>query len=280
MVILGSRVYTESKILRSVNALLKMTMKHRKSTVRGLGCMVWRAVTWVYFQPALPVDEEDDSADEGEPEVDEDERQDIAERRDRDVEAARERYWETVQSVVEMGTGVCTVAALLGDESISRDDEQALRRSIFILRSLIKKGGEHIVQALDALQQLLGPFAIPEDSTLEETLEAKNQVGEWEFNKLLAPGLFSAHPGVLTAEYKSLSTAVRPLFEQSADAGDIRWLTKAELATEWVHDGLVSIWRDAMLALKWPKDAQTLTVSSSTTKGDTETGLIRSSRLR
>lgn len=264
VVILGSRVYTEAKILRCVNALLKMTMKHRKSTVRGLGCMVWRAITWVYFQPALPFDEEETTEDEAEADddADEDDRREFADRRERDTEHAREKYWDTVQSIVEMGTGVCTVAALMGDESETRDDEEAIQRTVTILRSLVRKGSEHVAQAVDALQQLLGQHAIGEDTTLEEVMEAKAQAGPWSPNKLLAPGLFSAQPGILTAEYKTLSTAVRPLFEQSADAGDIRWLTKEELESTLVHNGLLAVWKDVMMAFKWQGDAQAMLVSA------------------
>lgn len=46
---------------------------------------------------------------------------------DQDIPLARENFWKLIRSVVDMGVGVSTVAALIADE---HDDEDRLRKAI------------------------------------------------------------------------------------------------------------------------------------------------------
>ncbi|KAH9949823.1 hypothetical protein B0H21DRAFT_819758 [Amylocystis lapponica] len=224
IVMLGPAVYTNTKVARQVTALAVLGMRHTRSSVRALGSLIWRCMTWAYFRPPLVrlEDEESDAeVDEGETELDDED----------GVENGLGEVWKVVQSIVDMGAGVATLGALLGGESTRR---VALRRSLSVLRVMSKRGGQTCKDALDAASRLVS--LAPEQ--------------EWRPLKLLVPGLFSALPGLLTAEYKTLSATVRPLFEDCPQLEDIRSLTKEELGIEWVFQGLLDIWKEGVLNLR------------------------------
>lgn len=219
-----------------MTTLLSLSMRHRKSSVRGLGCLVWRCVTWVWFQPAFPRDEEDDDDDEGE----------------KKRINVREAYWRVLKSVVDVGAGVATIAALLHNQSDDKEDEDEdanLKRVLEVMKCMIKKGGQTCGEAMDLLKIFVS-FPIE---------HSPSNSAEWTSTKLLPPSLFNALPGLLTAEYKSLVNAVKPVFEQCPQLEDVRSLTREEVAKAWVFDELVGIWRKGLCYLEMPEDCGTPT---------------------
>lgn len=233
VVLLGPALYINDKLTRSISALFSLGMRHQKSSVRALGCLSWRCMTWAYFHPPLEelktISEDNDMA-EGEEDEDD--------LKLEDIETAKQVYmkrmntvWKVVQSVVDMGAGVTTIGALL---SQGPTDELSLRRALGVLRGMSKKGGHTCKDALDATVRLVSLEPQP----------------EWNAQKLLPLGLFSANPGLLTAEYKSLPQAVKPLFEQCAQMEDLRSLTKEELSVNWVFNSLLDVWKEGLSALR------------------------------
>jgi hypothetical protein len=68
----------------------------------------------------------------------------------------------------------------------------------------------------------------------------------WDDNLLLPRSLFSASNGLFTTDYKNLTQAIRPLFENLASIGDVRPLTPEELTKDWVLAGLMTAWKSAL----------------------------------
>jgi hypothetical protein len=63
IVLMGPACYMDENILKTIAALLSISMRHRKNSVRALGCLVWRCVTWLYFHPRLELDFESDGTE-------------------------------------------------------------------------------------------------------------------------------------------------------------------------------------------------------------------------
>jgi hypothetical protein len=118
-----------------------------------------------------------------------------------------------------------------------------------VMRCMIKKGGQTCGEAMDILKIFVSSDrSSPSPST-----------SEWTLNKLLPPSLFNALPGLLSAEYKSLVSAVKPIFDQCPQLEDVRSLTREEVAKEWVFDALVDIWRRGLCYLELPEECGTPT---------------------
>ncbi|KAF7966444.1 hypothetical protein HWV62_38358, partial [Athelia sp. TMB] len=132
-VLLGPRLYTDARLERAVSALLALAMRHRKSSVRGLACVVWRAVAWVWLQPPFPSDDAVGVAEK------------------------RAAFWRVLKSVVDIGAGVSTVAALRSTD----EGEAGLRRMMQVLRAMIKKSGQSCAEAMELLRALVAPAAPP-----------------------------------------------------------------------------------------------------------------------
>lgn len=120
IVLLGPRLCTDIQLTRIVSALLTLAIRSKKSSVRALGCLLWRCITWSYMRPLLRSEHDAEQDDEG------------ADVQDQDIMLARENFWKLVRSVVDMGVGVSTVAALITDEY---DDEDRLRKAIELIPS-------------------------------------------------------------------------------------------------------------------------------------------------
>jgi hypothetical protein len=157
----------------------------------------------------------------------------------KDVELLRENYWKLLKSITDMGAGVSTVAALLGDDS---EDEDRLRKTLTLVKAMIKKGGQTCGDGMEIARILV---------SFENTGE------NWTMNKLLPHSLFSSNPGLLTAEYKTLASTVRPILEECPQMSDIRSLTRDELSCSWVFDDLIHIWRSGLGCLELPEDSGT-----------------------
>lgn len=211
IVMLGSRISEDIRINKIISYLLAMGLRHKKSSVRALGCLLIRPLTWVYFQPPLPVDSDEES------EVDDEIR---VQRKE-----ARRIHFKILQDAVECTAGISTIGAFLG-EQLSGDNP--LGCSIEILQHMAAKPGKACEDAMDVMQCMI----------------ARNNGADyaWSSSLLLPKSLFSSFPGLLTAEYKSLKEAVEPVFEQVSTAEDIRCLTPEELSTAWVFKELMRTW--------------------------------------
>jgi hypothetical protein len=167
---------------------------------------------------------------------------------DEKKQSVRDMYWRVVKSVVDIGAGVATVVALLNDDSSSNvnDEDGNLKRVMQIMKCMVKKGGQTCGEAMDILKILVSTEPSPPLSA-----------SEWTPNRLLPPSLFNALPGLLSAEYKSLVSAVKPIFDQCPQLDDVRSLTKEEVANQWVFDGLVDIWRKGLCYLELPDECGT-----------------------
>lgn len=220
IVLLGPAVYLDVQLTRIISALLQLAVRNKKSSVRGLACVTWRCVAWAYFRSFPPIASGED--------------EDL---NDKDVELLRENYWKLVKSITDMGAGVATVAALLGDDS---EDEDRISKALTLVKAMIKKGGQTCGDGMEIARILVS---------------AENTGETWSMNKLIPHSLFSSNPGVLTAEYKSLATAVRPILDECPQLSDVRSLTRDELSRGWVFDNLIDIWRSGLACLELPEDS-------------------------
>ncbi|KAF7980462.1 hypothetical protein HWV62_37928 [Athelia sp. TMB] len=230
-VLLGPRLYTDARLSRALSALLALAMRHRKSSVRGLACVVWRAVAWVWLQPPFP--SSSSSSSSSSPSSSSSSPGAVGA-----VGEKREAFWRVLKSVVDIGAGVSTVAALRspGEDG---EGEAGLRRVMQVLRAMIKKGGQSCAEAMELLRALVAPLTPPTP---------------WTDARLLPRGLFAAQPGVLSVEYRALMGAVRPLLDACAGVEDVRALARAELAREWVFDELMGMWRAGLGYLELPDE--------------------------
>ena len=187
-----------------------MGLRHKKSSVCALACLLIRPLAWVYFQPPLPVDSD------GKSEVDDEV---CVQRR----EACR-IHFKILQNAVECTAGISTIGAFLSEE-LSGDNP--LARSIEILQRMAAMSGKTCEDAMDVMQCIIA---------------RNNEADVWSSSLLLPKSLFSSFPGLLTAEYKPLKEAVEPVFEQVSTAEDIRCLTPEEMSTPWVFKELMRTW--------------------------------------
>ncbi|PPQ86312.1 hypothetical protein CVT25_005613 [Psilocybe cyanescens] len=224
--LLRSKLCTDAKVNRIVSALLSLAFRHKKSSVRALVCIAWRTVTWSYFQPPLIEENEDGEEEVGDDAAD----QEVAEH-------VRRVHCKVMMTVVDMQAGISTLAALLGEDCSGkgRDPEEALRLSIDILDKMTSRGGHPCVDGMDALRHITSI-----------THADHEEPEDWDLALLLPRSLFSANPGLLTAEFKSLGAAVRPLYDEVAQTPDVRLLTREEMSKEWVFEGLLGCWRNAL----------------------------------
>ncbi|KAI0335784.1 hypothetical protein GY45DRAFT_702497 [Cubamyces sp. BRFM 1775] len=237
VVLLGPTVFLHNELTRVIMALFMLGLRHQRSSVRGLGCLAWRAMTWAYFRPPhVKLTIATDTDDDEEESATED---DLKEEKSKHDEALRACF-KYLSMVVEMGAGVGTVGALLGHEPC---EELHVRGALRILRVMSKKGGQTCKVAMDVTRHIIG-FA---------TSPHQHCVPEWEPRKLLAPGLFSSLPGLLTAEWKTLSTTVKGVLEQCPQLDDVRPLTLDEIAADGIWDDLLAIWKHGLsvLRLQW-----------------------------
>ncbi|KAJ7784375.1 hypothetical protein B0H16DRAFT_295876 [Mycena metata] len=223
LVLANSATWADDETRRALSALLACSQMHKKTSVRSLGSAVWRCAVWAYCQPLLPADGDDES------EVDEEE-DNARSKRTTTVQHGRELFWtKVVSTVVDMGVGISIVAALL--EEHGGTSEESLTRIATILKFMASKGGSNLTTAFELLEKMVS-FE-PTDT-------------EWSWNKLLPRGLFSASPGLLTAEFSALETPVRAIVAQCPDVYDVRSLTREEVAQAAIFEKLVEMWRECL----------------------------------
>jgi len=250
IVLLGPALVTNVKLTNSVKGLLALSVRHKKSSVRALACALWRSLAWVYFRPPLPqrsIEREGEDEEEWE-----DERtMTRAGAWTPAEEARRVEFWKVVATMVDMGAGVGTVAALLARKS---DDVGSVSRAITLLESMVQRGGN---MCHDAVQTLCRLVSTPDGASLSPPPrgDETDEDIDWDWRKLLPRGLFSADPGLLTIDFTSLSEEVRKVIKQTPTVADVRALSAAELWMPGVMDGLIKVWRTALTQVCLSSDA-------------------------
>ena len=251
IVLLGPALVTSTKLTNVVKGLLALSVRHKKSSVRALACVIWRPLAWTYFRPPLPRNS-DEEEDELEEQAWEDERSTKPDAWTPAEDKCRDEFWKVVTTMVDMGAGVGTVGALLAHKS---DDVRSASRAITLLEVMVKRGGN---MCHDAVQTLCRLVSVPGPAAkADEVVGAdEEEDSDWDWAKLLPSGLFSADPGLLTIDFASLSEEVRLVLKQTATVADVRALSAAELWMTGVMDGLIKVWRVALtqVCLSW--DAQ------------------------
>jgi hypothetical protein len=242
IVLLGPALVTSMKLTNAVKGLLALSVRHRKSSVRALACVIWRPLAWAYFRPPLPrrSDEEEDAW--------EDERMTKPAAWTPAEAMRRDDFWKVVTTMVDMGAGVGTVGALLAHKS---DDVRTASRAVTLLESMVKRGGN---MCHDAVQTLCRLVSAPGPAAKAYVVGADEEGdSDWDWAKLLPSGLFSADPGLLTIDFASLSEEVRQVLKQTATVADVRPLSASELWMTGVMDGLIKVWRIALtqVCLSW-----------------------------
>ncbi|KAJ7147134.1 hypothetical protein C8R43DRAFT_1097295 [Mycena crocata] len=235
LILANSAAYAHPATRRVFIALLNRAMSHKKSSIRSLGCTVWRCVAWAYCQPMLPGNGDDESEVE-----DEDDASSKRKASGLAIEQSREAFWvQLVVTVVDMGVGLSVVASLL--EEAGRSSEEMLTRVAVIMKGMTARGGPNIDSAIDTLARMVS-FEPPET--------------EWNWNKLLPRGLFSASPGLLTADYTSLESPVRAVIAQCPGLHDVRSLPQDEVAQPVIFEKLVEIWKECLGSLGLQDDEE------------------------
>ncbi|KAF9453095.1 hypothetical protein P691DRAFT_801947 [Macrolepiota fuliginosa MF-IS2] len=225
IVLLGPTVIHNNKIFRSLSTSLSLSMRHKKSSVRALGCMVWRCIAWVYFLPTNNTIRENSLALDM-------------------LKDKRDSIWRALMQVVDVQTGMAVIAAVLGDESIDQDD--SLLRTMNVLENMLAKQ-TNVCDVIETMKRLV-------------SLETTNT--QWKVDKLLVPAIFASSPGLLTVEYKSLSVVVNDMLLAQPPLEDIRYLSRDEIAQEWVFDGMIKLWQQALANLKKFDEAEVSSMAS------------------
>lgn len=220
VVLLNTRLYTDSNVSRIVSVLLALGIRHKKSSIRALTCLAWRCLTWAYFQPPLPVDSDNES--------------EVNDEIHDEMKRTRRAQCRIMMSVLECQTGVANIGALLGDIS-SRTSDEPLCMSIEILQAMAAKSGHPCYDATQTMIQLLS-------SVLGEQEDQE----PWDHNLLLPKALFLSSSALFSTDYKNIIQAIRPLFEPMQSIGDVRPLTKEEITKDWVLSGLMTTWKSAL----------------------------------
>ncbi|KAJ7095727.1 hypothetical protein B0H15DRAFT_1019816 [Mycena belliarum] len=219
LILANSAVYAHEQGRRAFIALLSCAMQHQKSSIRSLGCAVWRCAAWAYCQPLLPNGDDESEVDE----------ESDARTKSGAIQQGREHFWtQVVVTVVDMGVGLSTIAALLEETTFT--SEESLARVAAVLKSMASKGGTSLVSAFDVLARMV----------------SFEPAKEWSWSKLLPRGLFSASPGLLTADYAALKNPVESVLAQCPNQKDIRSLTREEVAQPEIFDKLVEMWRECL----------------------------------
>jgi hypothetical protein len=220
IVLLNGRLCTNLQANHTLCNLLALGLRHKKSSIRALTCLAWRCLSWAHLQPPLPAD------GEGECNVNEELKE--------QARLPKRAQSKIMMSVLECQTGVANIAALLGNPA-SRNSEEPLRLSVELLNMMAAKSGHPCYDATQTMMQMVSSINGEQD-----------EQDPWDDNLLLPRSLFSASNGLFTTDYKNLTQAIRPLFENLASIGDVRPLTPEELTKDWVLAGLMTAWKSAL----------------------------------
>ena len=227
-VLLGPRAYTDQQIYRIFHAQCNQIMHNQKSTIRAMGCLLWRCLAWVYVQPPLPPDPTETDEDEEEVES-------LCHPDDGWSAKCRAEWWSLVQAVLEMRTGVSTIVCLLS--APHGDPGESVHSILHILGNMVRKGGMVCGEAVQVVQRLVS---------------TELPAAQWEDNNptaTLPTAFLDAYPGPLTVDFQNLPAVVKPILDVCTTVDSVRPLTSSELAHDAVFKGLVALWRDGLRAV-------------------------------
>ena len=228
-VLLGPRAYADPQIFRIFFAQSGQIMRNKRSTIRAMGCLLWRCFAWVYVQPPLPPDPMGKDEDE------EEEVETLCHPDDGWPGQCRAEWWKLLQAVLEMRTGVSTIVCLL---SAPQDSSGEFIHSVLnILGNMVRKGGMLCGEAVHVLQRLVS------------TELPAAQWGDNDPTATLPCAFLDAYPGPLSAEFQNISFVVKPILDDCVTVDCVRPLTPSELAHDAVFKGLVALWREGLRAV-------------------------------
>ena len=225
-VLLGPRAYTDPQIYRIFHAQCTLIMRNRKSTIRAMGCLLWRCFAWAYVQPPLIPDPAETDEEE------EEEVESLCHPDDGWASRCRAEWWSLVQSVLEMRTGVSTIVCLLSSPHCGSGE--FIHSVLQILGNMVRKGGSVCGEAVQILQRLVStelPAAQWEDTDPTATLPT---------------AFLDGYPGPLSTEFQNLSVAVRPILDGCVTVESVRPLTFSELAHDVVDARIYRRWIAAL----------------------------------
>ncbi|KAH6912888.1 hypothetical protein BKA70DRAFT_1144954 [Coprinopsis sp. MPI-PUGE-AT-0042] len=264
IVLLGSKMYTDSKVSRTIMSVFKTGAKHKKAAIRHLFCAVWRSVNWAWFQPDYDL-----LKDEGESERDEED-EECARPKSKDMAAkkkTREAYFDLMNEIVETQAALSTVAALLSSPpppakhfGIDENPEDALRRALRLLDNMANSPNpDTINDAAEALQNLVVPSDSKRDFTQPTKMFEENARAILPLRLFAQPqanGAIFCDLSITGSGANSLMAAVRGIFDQLPSVEDLRALTKEELCRPWVVEGVMKVWKSLLSTLEMTDDAQ------------------------
>ena len=228
VVLLGPRAYADQQIYRIFHAQCNQIMRHKKSTIRGMGSLLWRCFAWVYVQPPLMPDPETDEDEEEEVET-------LCHPAGAWSSKCRAEWWSVVQAVLEMRTGISTIVCLLSASHYG--PEESVHSVLQILGNMVRKGGTVCGEAVQVVQRLVS------------TELSATQREDSDPITTLPTAFLDAYPGPLNTDFQSLSAAVKPILDDCVTVDNVRPLTSGELAYDSVFKGLVALWRDGLRAV-------------------------------
>ncbi|KAJ3715515.1 hypothetical protein C8R42DRAFT_645895 [Lentinula raphanica] len=211
IVLIGSAFKNDVRIVRTITNLLTLTMRHKKTIVRRLACVVWRSIAWSWHQLPLP------SLDDGEGDV-----FSKAERQE-----ASQKQWALIELVLNMGVGVGTCYAIVGEELGSAERIRLER----ILTLMVNRSDDSRNCALRCIKQLV---------SLDQ------QEPSWDIDRLLSRSFLSGIPGILNVDYQDLAKALQLILEDLPYVRDLRALNRDELLELDAMGLFLELWSDAI----------------------------------
>ncbi|KAJ3733332.1 hypothetical protein DFJ43DRAFT_1068562 [Lentinula guzmanii] len=210
IVLIGSAFKTNMRVVRTITNLLTLTMRHKKVVVRKLACVVWRSITWSWHQHRLP------SLDG------EDEMHSKVERQE-----GSQKQWALIELVLNMGVGVGTCYAIIGEELGSAERIRLER----ILTLMVNKGDDSRDCALRCIKQLV---------SLDQ------QASSWDIDNLLSKTFLSGLPGILNADSQDLAKSLQLILEELPHVHNLRPLNRDELLELDTMGLFLELWSSAI----------------------------------
>lgn len=212
IVLLGSAFKTDMRLVRTITNLLTLTMRHKKVAVRKLACVVWRSITWSWHQLPLPsLGDEECTVVPSKSEQ----------------QMVSKKQWCLIELVLNMGVGVGTCCAIVGNE-LGPAERIRLER---ILTLMMNRGDDSRDCALRCIKQLV---------SLEQ------RVSSWDIDNLLSRNFLSGIPGVLNADYQDLTRPLQNILEELPHVRDLRPLNKDELLELDTMGLFLELWGSAI----------------------------------
>ena len=150
IVLSGGEALTQNRIIKFVMDHLQIAVSYKKSTIRAVSGLVWRALVWACVQ----LDKSDEPEDK------------------------KESAWKLIRQLVDGGIGISIVGALLGVEQIRARRLSLVFQTITVM---IKKGSKTCEEGVGVLAHVL--------SGVGKHL-GKPKRAQWQEQSLLAEPLF------------------------------------------------------------------------------------------